>query len=170
MSNTPLPLENCNPCNDCPPMPAVLQPCPGSEPCEELSNSGCIIHSGDNIVEGNIMPGERFDETLQKLLIGMVSGVNCIAPTLNCVTKFQSTAITASSISLQWINAATITAATLEYKAATDLSWTTVTVTGTSTHQVTGLLAATKYLFKIATSASGVNCTSVTLAITTKAS
>lgn len=171
MSDSPLPLENCNPCTDCPPVPALLQPCPGSEPCDELSKVGCLTYAGDAIVEGAINPGERLDETIQKILVGMVSGVNCISPTLNCVTKLHSTAIAVDSFTIKWNAATTITAATLQYKAATADTWTTTPVTGLTTKQITGLLAGTKYFVKITTAASGnVNCSSVTLAITTKAS
>lgn len=166
-----LPLANCNPCQDCPPVPAVLTPCPGAEPCEELAAVGCVNYTGDSIVEANIQTGERLDETLQKVLVGMVSGLSCIHPTLSCITALKSTAITKDSISLKWKKAASISAATLQYKTEAATSWSTMTVTADTTKQITGLLANTKYLVKITTTAAGsINCSSVTLAITTKAS
>lgn len=169
--STGLPLANCNPCQDCPPVPAVLTPCVDSEPCEELSLLGCVKYNGDTIVDGNIVPGERLDSILQKLMVAHINGIACISPTLKCVTNLRSTVVSANSITLAWLNHVDIATSVLNYKTESANTWTTVNVLNKTTEQLTGLLANTKYLFKIVTTGSNnVTCTSVTIAVTTKAS
>jgi phosphotransferase system IIB component len=169
MSNNALPLANCNPCTNCPPVPALLTPCVDSEPCEELGIAGCVKYGGDDIVEGNILNGERLDETIQKLLVGMVSGVACISPVLKCITKLRSTVVTANTITLAWNKPTDNVSMTLQYKTDSAQSYTDVVVDGLTTKQLTGLTANTKYLIKIASVASGnTACSSVTIAVTTK--
>lgn len=168
-SDSSLPLSNCNPCAGCPPPPAVTTPCVDGEPCEELALLGCVKYTGDNILEGSIVKGDRLDEILQKLLIGF-NNSQCITPTVKCVTKLRSTAITASAITIAWNTAADTTSLALHYKPAVGGSWTDVTVTGLSTKQITGLTAATTYYFNVSTiSSDGTNCSSVTISVTTKA-
>jgi hypothetical protein len=167
-SDSSLPLSNCNPCAGCPPPPAVTTPCVDGEPCEELALLGCVKYSGDNISEGNIVKGERLDEILQKLLVGLTAP-ECVSPTLKCVTKLRSTTISASAITLAWTTALDTTSLTLQYKVA-DAVWTDVVVTGLSTKEITGLTAATTYYFKVSSvSSGGTNCSSVTISVTTKA-
>lgn len=168
-SDSSLPLSNCNPCAGCPPPPAVTTPCVDGEPCEELALLGCVKYTGDNILEGNIIKGDRLDEILQKLLVGLVAP-ECVSPTLKCVTKLRSTAISASAITVAWTTAADTTSLALHYKTAAAQSWTDVTVTGLSTKEITGLTAATTYYFKVSSVSSGsTNCSSVTISVTTKA-
>lgn len=166
-----LPLVNCNPCADCPPLPGVLPNCPDSEPCDELSLLGCVKVNGDSIVEFGINTGDRLDGILQKIIVAQVSGIQCVSPTVKCITSLRSTVVKSDYITLAWTTPADNLSAILMYKTEAALSWTSVTVTGLSLKEVTGLSASTKYLFKIATVASGdTNCTSVTIAVTTKAS
>ena len=169
MSNTALPLANCNPCTNCPPVPAVPPVCPNTEPCEDLALAGCVKYNGNDIVEANILNGERLDETIQKLLVGMVSGLACISPVLKCITKLRSTVVTANTITLAWNKPTDNVSMTLQYKTVSAQSFTDVVVTGLTTKQLTGLTANTKYLIKIASVASGnTACSSVTIAVTTK--
>lgn len=169
MSNNALPLANCNPCTNCPPVPAVLTPCPDSEPCEELGSAGCVKYGGNDIVEANILNGERLDETIQKLLVGMVSGLACISPVLKCITKLRATAVTANTITVAWNKPTDNVSMTLQYKTVAAQSFTDVVVNNLTTRQITGLTANTKYLIKIASVASGnTACSSVTIAVTTK--
>lgn len=169
--STGLPLANCNPCLDCPPAPAVLTPCVDSEPCEELALLGCVKYNGDPIVEAGIATGERLDSIIQKLIVGQVSGLACISPTLKCVTALRSTVVKANSITVAWNVPTDNTSLTLMYKTEAAPTWTSVPSNGLTTKETVGLLASTKYLFKVASTASGsTNCTSVTIAVTTKAS
>lgn len=168
-SDSSLPLSNCNPCTNCPPPPAVTTACVDGEPCEELALLGCVKYSGDNIVEGNITNGQRLDEILQKLIVG-ITAPECVSPTLKCVTKLRSTVITASSITVAWTTAVDTTSLTLQYKTIAASTWTDVVVTGLSTKEITGLTAGTSYLFKVASvSSGGTHCSSVTISVTTKA-
>ncbi len=169
--STGLPLANCNPCTDCPPIPAVLTPCVDSEPCEELMPLQCIQLTGDPIVEGDIKTGDRLRTVIEKLIIGQVSGLACISPTLKCVTNLRSTVVSANAITVAWSVPADNATLTLMYKTESASTWTSVAVNTLSTKEITGLSAATKYYFKVASTASGsTNCTSVTISITTKAS
>ena len=168
-SDSSLPLSNCNPCAGCPPVPAITTACVDGEPCEELALLGCVKYSGDNILEAKITNGERLDEILQKLIVG-ITAPECISPTLKCVTKLRSTVITASAITVAWNTAADTTSLTLQYKTSSASAWTDVVVTGLSTKEITGLTAATTYYFKVASvSAGATNCSSVTISVTTKA-
>lgn len=169
--STGLPLANCNPCLNCPPAPGVLTPCVDSEPCEELSLLGCIKYNGDPIVEANIANGERLDSIIQKLIIGQVSGLACISPTLKCVTALRSTVVKANSITVAWNVPTDNTTLTLMYKTEAAGTFTSVPVNAQTSKEILSLSANTKYLFKVASTASGnTNCTSVTIAVTTKAS
>jgi hypothetical protein len=142
-----------------------------SEPCDELSLLGCVKYNGDTIVEGNIVSGERLDSIIQKLIVAQVSGTSCISPTLKCVTALRSTVVKANSITVAWNVPLDNTGLTLMYKTEAASTWTSVVSNGLSTKEVLSLSASTKYLFKVASTASGnVNCTSVTIAVTTKAS
>lgn len=64
-----LPLQNCNPCQDCPPTNAVnLPPCPpGSEPCEEILYADCAVYDGPNLPCLGILDGDRLTSVLTKL-------------------------------------------------------------------------------------------------------
>jgi hypothetical protein len=151
-------------------VPAVTTPCVDGEPCEELALLGCVKYSGDNILEGKINNGDRLDEILQKLIVG-ITAPECVSPTLKCVTKLRSTAVTASAVTVAWNTATDTTSLTLQYKTASSSTWTDVVVTGLSTKQITGLAASTTYYFKVASvSSTNTNCSSVTISITTKAS
>lgn len=169
--STGLPLANCNPCQDCPPVPAVLTPCVDSEPCEELFPLGCIKLDGDPIVEGNIQKGDRLRTIVEKLIIGQVSGLACISPTLKCVTNLRSTVVAANAVTIAWSVPADNTSLTVMYKTEAATQWTSVASNGLTSKEITGLSSNTKYHFKVASTASGsTNCTSVTIAVTTKAS
>lgn len=64
-----LPLQNCNPCETCPPTNAVnLPPCPpDSEPCEEVVLAECTKYKGPNLPALGISYNDRFDTVLTKL-------------------------------------------------------------------------------------------------------
>ena len=168
-NDSSIPLANCNPCTNCPPPPAVTTACVDGEPCEELALLGCVKYAGDNILEAKITNGERLDEILQKILVGLTAP-ECVSPTLKCVTKLRSTAIAKDSFTVAWNTAVDTTSLTLQYKTATASTWTDVVVTGLSTKQITGLAASTNYYVKVSSvSSGGTNCSSVTISLTTKA-
>jgi hypothetical protein len=170
-SDSSLPLSNCNPCLNCPPTPAILAPCPDGEPCDELALLSCVKYSGDEIVDANIKAGDRLDEIMQKMLIGIINAdASCISPTVKSAVKLRSTAIAKDSITIAWTSPLDATAINLQYKAASAQSFTPVVATGLNTKQITGLLAGTKYYFKISSLSNGnITCNSVTIAVTTKA-
>lgn len=67
-NDTSLPLENCNPCADCPPTNVVsLPPCIGGEPCDEVSKTDCIKYVGANLPALGILDGDRLVTVLTKL-------------------------------------------------------------------------------------------------------
>lgn len=169
-SDSSLPLSNCNPCLNCPPAPAILAPCVNAEPCDELSLLGCVKYSGDEIIDANIKSGDRLDEILQKMLIGIINtDASCISPSVKSAIKLRSTAIAADSITVAWTPSLDAISQSLQYKKATDISFTAVTTTGETSKQITGLLAGTKYYFKVSSlSNNDVTCNSVTIAVTTK--
>lgn len=68
-NDTSLPLQNCDPCQNCPPTNAVnLPPCPpNSEPCEEIVYADCTVYDGPNLPALGILDGDRLTSILTKL-------------------------------------------------------------------------------------------------------
>ena len=61
--NTP-----CNPCADCPPVVSyTYAPCPGGEPCEEISKVDCLTFSGPNLPALGVLNNDRMLAILLKL-------------------------------------------------------------------------------------------------------
>lgn len=61
---------SCNPCADCPPIPAnatSLPPCPGGEPCDEMSKTDCVSFAGPNLPALAVLNGDRLSTVLTKL-------------------------------------------------------------------------------------------------------
>jgi hypothetical protein len=57
-----------NPCIDCPPLPVVLQPvCEEYQPCTELVNAQCILNTGGEIPEAQILAGDNLNTVIEKL-------------------------------------------------------------------------------------------------------
>lgn len=81
---------------------------------------------------------------------GVLILVPCVAPSVG----LSSTNITSNSATVQWGGVTGAVSYTLQYKVATDLNWTTVTVTGTS-YNLTALLAGTGYRWQVSTNCSG---------------
>jgi len=66
--NNTLPLVNCNPCADCPPLPiSVLPPCVDGEPCEEVLGVECSGYTGPNMPALGILNQDRLLTMLLKL-------------------------------------------------------------------------------------------------------
>lgn len=66
--NQPLPLGNCNPCQDCPPPNALNLPsCIGGESCEDLLLTDCVEYIGPNLPALAILNKDRITDILVKL-------------------------------------------------------------------------------------------------------
>jgi hypothetical protein len=94
-NDTSLPLQNCDPCQDCPPTNAVnLPPCPpSSEPCEETLYANCAVYDGPNLPALGIVDGERLTGVLTKLH-RVINGL--ITPTIPFATHTVCSTTTAS--------------------------------------------------------------------------
>ena len=72
------PNNPCDPCADCLPAPALnLPPCPGGEPCYEVSKVECISYAGPNLPAFGILNGDRMLSVLTKLH----KSINALRPT-----------------------------------------------------------------------------------------
>lgn len=63
--NGPLQLPVTN-CVDCQP---VQPPCVNGEPCDEVTDAGCVEYTNEALTAINVLPGDRLNDILRKLNI-----------------------------------------------------------------------------------------------------
>lgn len=99
-NDTPLPLQNCNPCSDCPPTNAInLPPCVGGEPCDEVSKADCVKYVGANLPALGILDGDRLITVLTKLH----KVVNALLTTPIALTTYSATATTTTPLVVRYL-------------------------------------------------------------------
>lgn len=148
--------------------------CPNPDPCSETFSDCCVRHSGDTIVDINILKGEPLCVTLQKLAL-LITNPGCILPGATCqsTVNFHSTSISSSTINLAWDAVTVATSYTVEYREISALSWLlnpSVAILAYPVDIVGGLLPSTSYYLRVNTICASGTCYSVTLLITTKPS
>jgi hypothetical protein len=145
------------------------------DPCPETFSDECIVHTGDTIVDLNIKKGDRWDDILQKLTLLLTGNSACILPSAVCQSPvgLASTAITTSTIKLQWLPTPNATNYVVEFKTAAALSWSvnpTVLQSAYPADTIGSLLANTEYYIRVR-AVCGINpitCPSVTISVKTK--
>lgn len=99
---------------------------PGSEECSEMFAMKCIAYTGDDIVEFGISNGDRLDEVIQKLILG-ISNPGCVdySDPLACTSALNLLVsnITNVSFEIEWDVTLNATGYSVEYKDATSLTW-----------------------------------------------
>lgn len=94
-NDNPLPLANCNDgCEDCQPTNAVgLPPCPpNSEPCEEVTLTGCVKYVGPNLPTLGITNGMRLKQAFAALNLALTESLITKKYTIT-VSNTQSTTV-----------------------------------------------------------------------------
>lgn len=150
------------------PCPCDVITCATPDICPETFSDSCIVHTGDTIVDLNILKGDRLAAILQKMVIALTQPL-CVAGTA-CASalNFKSTAIGTTTASFSWDTVTGATEYTLEYRKTTDILWTANPNVITNLDSVTGLTAATNYYVRVNTVCGITNdCYSVTILITT---
>lgn len=145
---------------------------PNSEPCSEVFDMACICYNGPDIVELNIQTGDRLDDVLIKL-VSSITNPSCSSfsdPSLcQSALNITFTNITSTSFDISWDQVAAATAYAVEFKVATDLTWTsTVPIAppvGSAT--IIGLTADTVYDVRVATTCAADTCYSLNFRIKT---
>lgn len=164
------PLVNCSPC--------VTPPCNNGDLCPETFSAGCVVYTGDNIVDANggviVAKGDRVDAILQKLILFFVNP-GCAYPSSPCqsVLGLQSSQITATTASFKWLPIQTATQYQLEYHASNSTTWLVNPAIGNSAAPMDniGILTPnTTYYIRVNSTCPSGMCTSLTISITTPAS
>lgn len=99
---------------------------PNSETCTELFDMACVCYGGDDIVEFDIQRGDRMDEVLQKLILGIRNpGCAVFEDPTTCQSPINLTIanLTDATFSISWDTVVSAVSYTVEYKLATAVSW-----------------------------------------------
>tara|TARA_R110002126_G_scaffold147158_1_gene293183 strand:- start:3601 stop:4125 length:525 start_codon:yes stop_codon:yes gene_type:complete len=143
--------------------------CPTPDPCPETFRAGCVVYTGDTIVDLGLVKGERLDVILQRMTL-MITNPGCVIPTSTClaVVGLLSSSITSTTVDLTWIPVSTALGYSVEYKLATDLTWTITTSVTTSEAVLGGLTPNTSYHIRVNATCAAGSCYSVTIEIKTQ--
>jgi hypothetical protein len=154
--------------------------CPAPEQCPETFSAGCVVYTGDTIIDLNIEKGERMDVIMQKLAL-WITNPNCIDGIDVCqaVVGLRSASISSSMIKIKWEPGYGAAAYTVEWKLASSLTWDYSSVALTPSpnpeYLLTGLAANSEYYIRVKNLCTAVApnpaevCYSVTISVTTLA-
>ncbi len=143
--------------------------CPTPDPCPETFRAGCVVYTGDTIVDLGLKRGERLDVILQRLTL-MITNPGCVSAGSTClaVVGLLSSSITSTTVDLTWIPVSTAINYTVEYKLATALAWTITTPVTAPEAVLGGLTPDTDYHIRINAICAAGSCYSVTIQIKTQ--
>ncbi len=159
-----------------PPCGQDVDYCPEPEECGEVFSAGCVVYTGNDIVDTNINQGDRLDVILQKLSIWLTNPA-CIDNVGNCFSPLglRTTFISQTIVKISWALGTGASQYYVQYKPASALTWTTFLPVASTVGQYTisGLAANTEYHVRVYSSCPpvppnpGQICNSVTLSVTT---
>ena len=144
--------------------------CPDPDPCPETFSDDCVIHTGDEIVELGILPGDRLSSILQLITL-WYTNPGCVQPGADCSSPLgvHSIAISPTTIKVGWSPTSTALGYEVEYREISAMSWTINPQVTTTVDTIAGLLPATSYYIRIKpVCALPSMCYSVTIRVTTK--
>ncbi len=162
-SDTPIQL-----CSSC--TPPV---CGNGDPCPETFSAGCVVYTGDTIVDLGIVKGQRLDSIIQLMAL-LATNPGCAYPTSPCqsVLGLQSTTLSATTISLKWFAVVGATGGyQVEYRATTSSTWLLNPVKAQTANPIDligNLTANTAYYIRVK-SICTTSCYSLTILVTTPA-
>lgn len=145
---------------------------PNSEPCSEIFSMECISYQGDPIVELDINTGDRLDEVLQKLILGITSaGCATFDDDSTCQSPINLliSSLTSTGFAISWDTVPSALTYVVEYKLPGDGVWTTNTAVTAPTvsDTVIGLTADTIYDVRVQAVCDGDDCYSLNIRIQT---
>lgn len=145
---------------------------PDSEPCSEVFDMACICYQGPDIVELDIQSGDRLDEILQKLILGVTDpGCATFDDPATCQSPINLLIanLTASTFTISWDTVPSALSYIVEFKEATSLTWllNPTVVTPTVTDTVIGLIADTVYDVRVNAVCAAGTCYSLNIRIKT---
>jgi len=146
--------------------------CPDAEPCGEVFAAECIVYTGDTIVDVDIQKYDRLDSIIQRLVL-MITNPACISPLTTCqsVVDLESSYIGPSIIKVKWLASPTATSYRVEYSVAGSGTWFSLPAilpTQPLIGSIGGLATETEYYIRvISLCPASVECTSVTISVTT---
>jgi len=101
-------------------------PCDSKETCSEVFDMACICYQGPDIIEYNIQQGDRLDEIMQKILLGLTNGACAtFGDDTDCQSPINLTIenLTTSTLDLSWDTVPAATSYSVEYKNASSTTW-----------------------------------------------
>lgn len=153
------------------PCPCEIAQCANPNVCPETFSDNCIIHTGDTIVDMNILQGDALTSILQKMVIKITQPACVPGTACGSAINFKSTSISNTGATFVWdpVVSSGTTQYILEYRKPSAAVWTAKPVVSTTTDSLTGLTANTQYYVRVKTKCGAIStCYSVTLLITTK--
>lgn len=150
--------------------------CPTPEPCAETFSAGCVVYTGDSIVDLDILKGDRMDVIVQKLVLAITGG--CIA-TGGCESPvgLKVTYLSPTIVKIAWDLSDNSAQYNVEWKLSTSGVFNNVSAAltpgPTNEYTITGLLADTTYYLRVKSTCTAVPpnpaavCYSVTISFTT---
>ena len=149
-------------------------PCLSKETCTEVFDMACICYQGEDIIEYNIQKGDRLDEIMQKILLGLTNnGCATFGDTTACQSPINLTIanLTSTTFDISWDTVPSATSYVVEFKDASSSTWLlnpTVTAPVIS-DTVIGLVANTVYDIRVNAICATGSCYSLNLRIKTTA-
>ena len=145
---------------------------PNSETCAEVFSMACICYQGDDIVEYDIKKGDRLDEVLQKLLLGLTqSGCATFDDDTTCQSpiNLMIANLTNTSFDISWDTVPSAVTYSVEFKEAISATWllNPAVTAPTIADQVIGLTPETVYDIRVNAICAAGNCYSLTIRILT---
>jgi len=149
--------------------------CPNPDPCPETFSLCCTIFDKDTIVDVGFNKGDSMCAILQKIALWITNPL-CMNPNAICksVFNFFSMVISPTTIKLGWTPNGTPFSYQVEYKKATDVTWTQNVAVANTVFMDTigGLTPNTAYHIRVNSICNDVDppsqCYSVTILVTTK--
>lgn len=171
----------CNTCEKCncggsdaplttQPVYPAIPPCTNPEVCSQIWDAHCVIYNGDAIANFDINPGDRMDEVMQKLMLGILTPA-CVDPLNTCtsVLNVRSGTITDTSIIVAWDALASApTSYDLEYATSLGGVYTTFSSNLLLTGTITGLTPDTDYFIRVTSVCAVGSCASLVIKVRTK--
>lgn len=147
-------------------------PCESRETCTEVFDMHCICYQGEDIIEYDIQKGDRLDEIMQKILLGLTnSGCATFGDNTACQSPINLTieSLTDATFELSWDAVPAAVSYTVEFKDASSSTWllNPSVAAPTTTDTVIGLTANTVYDIRVNAICATGSCYSLNIRIKT---
>lgn len=149
--------------------------CPSPELCPETFSAGCVVYTGNSIIDLGINQGDRMDVILQRITLWLTNPA-CIDGTGDCMSPLglRSTYISQTIAKIAWNASDNSAGYVVEYKLASDVSWSvypSISPSISPEFTITGLASGEEYYIRVRSDCtpvppnSGQSCYSVTISV-----